>query len=83
MKQLFTAVLMVISNHPLKSFGLTLLLILSVIVVVIYPPLLMIVPAGYTLIAAKVCTPLFFRYIRVPESDAPSSGDLIISDDTQ
>ena len=82
-KQLFTAVLMVISNHPLKSFGLTLLLILSVIVVVIYPPLLMIVPAGYTLIAAKVCTPLFFRYIRVPESDAPSSGDLIISDDTQ
>ena len=58
-KQLFTAVLMVISNHPLKSFGLTLLLILSVIAVVIYPPLLMIVPAGYSLIAAKVCTPLF------------------------
>lgn len=82
-KQLFLAVLMVISNHPIKSVGLTLLFIVFVITVVIYPPLLMIVPAGYTLIASKVYTPLFFRYIRVPESDMPKEDGLIVSDDTQ
>lgn len=65
-RQLLELTAQLIILHPLKSAGLTALWLCVAACAVWYPPLLMILPAGFTYLASKIYTPLFFRYIRVP-----------------
>ena len=65
-RQVLELVAQLIVLHPLKSAGLTALWLCVAACAVWYPPLLMILPAGFTYLASRIYTPLFFRYIRVP-----------------
>jgi len=80
--QLLRMAFQIICMHPIKSLLLVIFYIIVVTAVIFYPPLAMIVPAGYVWIASSVYTPLFFRYIRVSKGES-SEETLTLPDDTQ
>lgn len=60
--------------HPLRSLLLLVIFLFTALSSLYYPPLLMLAPASYMLLASKIFSPLFARYIRVV-SNYPVSED--------
>ena len=64
-RQLAMMVLQLTLLHPLKSLLLLVLYFTAVMIVLQYPPLVVFIPGCYTLLSAKICIPLFLRYLRL------------------
>lgn len=64
-RQLLEMTLQLVFLHPLKSAILLAIWLSGAALILWYPPLGMILPSVCMLLSSKVCTPLFFRYIRV------------------
>ena len=76
--QLVAMALQLTLLHPLRSLLLLVLFLCAAFLALYYPPVLMLVPAGYMFLASKIFAPLFSRYIRIsssePAPEEPSSG---------